>query len=322
MSLSIKKAVKEQSKLRLALAGPAGAGKTWTGLGFATVLAEGGKIVVIDTEHGRSKKYADVFDFDIIELDTFSPKMYMEALALAYKEGAAVVLIDSLSHAWNGEDGILEQVGRNFNNWKEATPLQNRLMNTIQRSPFHVIATMRSKSEYVVEMVNGKATPKKVGTAVIQRDGVDFEFDVFGMLDREHNLLIEKSVCRKVPVGKSYNEPDSEIATTLLHWLKDGKVVTSAPEALPTDNTTPQATPSAEDEIFNAALAQQAPQRPTRPAPVTSEAMATDRQISSTRKLCAALGRPEPEMSTYTFAAARELLTSLSQAYSEARQAS
>jgi hypothetical protein len=63
----------------------------------------------------------------------------------------------------------------------------------------------------------------------------------------------------------------------------------------------------------------------TRPTPMplaTAEALATDRQISSIRKLCAALSRPEPDMATLTFAAARELLTQLSQAYSEARQAS
>ena len=212
MALTIKRAVKEQSKLRLALAGPAGAGKTWTALTLATVLAEGGKIVLIDTEHGRSRAYANDFDFDIIELDTFSPKIYMEALALAYKEGASVVIIDSLSHAWNGEGGVLEIVAQNFNNWRIATPLQNKLLNTVQRAPFHEIATMRSKTEYVVEMINGKATPKEMGTAVIQRDGVDFEFDVFGMMDREHNLQIKKSVCRAIPVGEHYAEPDASLA--------------------------------------------------------------------------------------------------------------
>lgn len=301
MALTIKRAIKEQSKLRMALAGPAGAGKSWTSLTFATVLAEGGKIVVIDTEHGRSQKYADVFDFDIIELDTFSPKLYMEALGIAHREGATVVIIDSLSHAWNGEDGILEQVGRNFNNWKEATPLQNKLINTIQRAPFHVIATMRSKSEYVVETINGKATPRKVGTAVIQRDGVDFEFDVFGMMDRDHNLLIEKSVCRSVPVGKTYNEPDTAIAQTLLSWLKDGAEKTEEAEE-------------------NGAVHQSAPAQTQRPQINDTAEMATERQIASINKLCAALGRTPPDTNKLTHADAVTWLQGLSQAYSESRQ--
>lgn len=305
MALQIRKAVKEQAKMRLALAGPPGAGKTWTGLTFATVFAEGGKILVIDSEHGRSTKYADYFEFDIIELDTFSPKVYLEALALAFREGYAAVLIDSLSHAWNGEGGALEMVdqiararangreGNKFNAWGDVTPLQNQLMNAIQRAPFHVIATMRSKTEYVQEVgANGRTAIRKLGVAPIQREGVDYEFDVYGMMDREHQLTIEKSVCRTVPVGKPYFEPDASIAQTLLDWLKNGKAAEPvAKEA--TTNEMPDTGPT--------------------------ETMASDRQIISILKLCAALGRQEPEVATLTFAAAKELLIGLTQTYTESR---
>ena len=104
------KATKQEAKLRLALAGPSGSGKTYTALQIATHL--GGPIALVDTERGSARKYADLFSFDVLELDSFHPERYIEAIHEAEEAGYAVLILDSLSHAWAGKDGALELVDK------------------------------------------------------------------------------------------------------------------------------------------------------------------------------------------------------------------
>jgi hypothetical protein len=226
--MSFQKAIKHAAKLRLALAGPAGSGKTYTALTLASSLADGQEIALIDTERGSASKYADLFQFDVMELDTFHPDKFVQGIHDAEKAGYAVLVIDSLSHAWNGTGGLLEiveaitkrsQSKNSFNAWGEATPIQNRLIDAITRSSMHIIVTMRSKAEYVVEMgSNGKMAPRKVGTAPIQRDGFEYEFDVFCDLDIDNTLIVQKSRC-PVLSGAVISKPDGKIADILKVWL-------------------------------------------------------------------------------------------------------
>jgi hypothetical protein len=231
------KAVKHEAKLRMALAGPAGSGKTYTALTFATALADGQPIAVVDTERGSASKYADLFSFDVMELDSFHPDKFIQGIHEAEQAGYAVLVIDSLSHAWNGTGGLLEVVDaitrrsnskNSFNAWGEATPIQNRLTDAITRSTLHIIATMRSKTEYTVEFVNGKNTPRKVGTAPIQRDGFEYEFDVFCDLDIDNTLIVQKTRCPAL-TGAVIAKPDAKVADTLKDWLSGAP----APEPLP-----------------------------------------------------------------------------------------
>ena len=126
MTLAFQKATKRQAKLRMALIGPSGSGKTFTALTLATAL--GKRVGVIDTEHGSASKYADRFAFDCLNLTSFSPGTYVEAIAAAAAAGFDVLIIDSLSHAWSGKDGALEQVdkkaaasrsGNSFTAWRD-----------------------------------------------------------------------------------------------------------------------------------------------------------------------------------------------------------
>src|SRR5690349_10453718 len=87
MSLQFKKATKEQAKLRLALIGLAGSGKTFSSLAVATHLVPGGKIAVIDTERGSASLYADRFAFDVLDLDRQGPENYVEAIEAAEQAG-------------------------------------------------------------------------------------------------------------------------------------------------------------------------------------------------------------------------------------------
>lgn len=223
--MGFKKATKQQAKLRMAVSGPAGSGKTYTALSIGTAM---GKLALIDTERGSASKYADKFTFDVCELGHYNPKDYIKAIHEAEEAGYEVIVIDSMSHAWNGEGGVLEIAGGNFNNWKNATPLQNQMIAAMLNSKCHVISTMRTKMEYVVEEQGGKKVPRKVGMAPVQRDDVQYEFDVHGVMDLAHVMTIDKTRCDAID-GRTFSRPGKDLAQILLNWLSDGAAVVASP---------------------------------------------------------------------------------------------
>lgn len=232
MALTFKKATKTEAKLRLALIGTSGSGKTFTALTFATALAPTGKIAVIDTERGSASKYADKFSFDALDLDTFAPAKYVEAIAAAQAAGYEVLVIDSLSHAWSGKDGALEMVdkaakrsqsGNSFTAWRDVTPEHNRMIDAIVGANMHVIVTLRAKTEYVMEAnAHGKLTPRKIGLAPVQRDGMEYEFDVVGTMNDENTLVISKTRCSDLS-GGVYEKPNGKVTDALKAWLTGAK---------------------------------------------------------------------------------------------------
>lgn len=231
MTLTFQKATKKRAKARIAIDGPSGSGKTWTALEAATVLAEGGKIAVIDTERGSASLYSDYFAFDVLELTTFSPQLYVEAIEAAELGGYAVVVIDSLSHAWEGEGGALEMVDHavaksqsknTYFAWRDVTPIHRQLVDAMLQSPCHVVATMRSKTEYVIESNDkGKQTPRKVGMAPIQRAGMEYEFTLVGDMDLDHRISISKSRCTAMADAVE-TKPGAKFWGRFLAWLNDG----------------------------------------------------------------------------------------------------
>ncbi len=226
--MEFKRATKESSKLRLGLIGPAGSGKTYTALTVAKRF--GGRVAVIDSEYGSASKYADLFEFDVLELKSFSPTDYVNAIKAAEQAGYDILIIDSLTHAWSGKNGALELVdkatarmksGNSFAAWREVTPLHNQMVDSIMASKLHVIATLRSKTEYVMEEDSrGKKVPRKIGMAPIQRDGFEYEFDVVGDMDYENRLIITKTRCPEL-AGAVITKPGKEFADTLKAWLGD-----------------------------------------------------------------------------------------------------
>lgn len=229
MALTFKKAVKAQSKLRLSIAGPSGSGKTYTSLKVATEM--GGKIAVIDTERGSASKYSDIFDFDVIELEDFHPDTYIEAIRLAEKSGYDILVIDSTTHEWNGKNGILElheatvqkqRTKNSYTAWAEVTPLHNAFINAILQSKCHVIASVRSKTEYVQEKnEKGYTEVKKIGMASVQRADMDYEYDVMMEMNIDHVGTITKTRCAALD-GKQFRKPGAELAEILTRWLSDG----------------------------------------------------------------------------------------------------
>jgi hypothetical protein len=228
-ALTFTKATKQAAKGRIALDGPSGSGKTYTALTIASVL--GDHIAVIDTEHGSASKYADLFEFDALNLDRYSPQILIDALGAAAAAGYDVVNVDSLSHFWMGTDGMLEQVdkaakrsgGHGMSGWKEMRPVERQMVEALLAYPGHVICTLRVKTDWVEgENARGKRQMMKVGTKAEQREGLEYEFDLVASMDLSNELTVIKSRCPALS-GEIIAQPGRQFAETFKAWLDDGE---------------------------------------------------------------------------------------------------
>jgi hypothetical protein len=243
------KATKTEIKLRLGICGPSGSGKTYSALAIAAQLGQ--KIAVVDTEHGSAKRYADIFNFDVLELESYHPDRAILALRSAEQNGYDVVIIDSLSHFWMGREGELELVdkaakrspsGNTWTAWKEVTPLHNALIEALIASKCHVIVTLRSKTEWVLEENDkGKKIPRKVGMAPVMRDGIEFEFDVFAEMTASNEFVVTKTRCPELNEC-IFRKPGADVANILKVWMTGSPVeaVVATPSVKP-EGDLPQA---------------------------------------------------------------------------------
>ena len=225
-----KRAQRRQAKLRLALSGPSGSGKTTGALLIAKGL--GGKIAVLDTERGSASLYADLVDFDVVELGPpYTPEKYIEIIHEAEKAGYDTLILDSITHEWNGEGGILQIVdeyartklkGNSYAAWNVGTPRHQKFIDTMLSSPLHIIATMRSKAVYVeTEKANGKKAIEKQGSAPQQRDGLEYEFTAVLDLNVDGNLAVASKDRTRL-----FRDPftiTEDTGKKLLEWLNSGK---------------------------------------------------------------------------------------------------
>lgn len=234
-------ATRKQLKLRMAICGPTGAGKTMTALKIASALGQ--RIAVIDTENKSASVYVGrpgIPKFQVLELEKLAPRDYVEAITDAENEAFDVVIVDSLSHAWQSKDGALamadrsakrSQSGNSYTAWRDVTPEHDALVDKLLRCRAHLITTMRSKMEYVLEEnERGKKTPRKVGMAPIQRSGMEYEFHVTVDMDVDHNMMVSKTRCDVID-GLVLNRPGREFGEKLLAWLDEGEVAPERPLA-------------------------------------------------------------------------------------------
>lgn len=243
------KAVRSRRKLKAAFDGVSGAGKTFSALRLAFSLVDAGmgsKVAVIDSESGSASLYANEapdgrpWEYDCLELHQFGPDQYTAAINLAFKSGYDILVIDSLSHAWNAEGGALDMVdrkgGNKFTAWKDITPLHRRMVDAIINAPGHVIVTMRSKTEYVMETDDrGRSVPRKIGMAPVQRDGMEYEFDVYASIDSTQQIRISKSRCSAIN-GMTGIKPGPQFWAPLFDWLNSA---TASPAAAYAEEAAP-----------------------------------------------------------------------------------
>lgn len=231
------KAMRKKAKLRLALTGPSGSGKTYGALNIAVGI--GGKIALIDTEKGSASLYAHLAEFDVLELDPpYTPERFIEAVKAAERAGYDVLIIDSITHEWSGVGGCLELVdevararykGNSWSAWNDITPRHRAFLDALLRSPMHVIATARSKTETAQTEENGRKKVVKLGMKAEQRDGVEYEFTT--VLDIVHDGHF--AIATKDRTGLFADADPKQITPhtgrQLLDWLESGEAAEPPP---------------------------------------------------------------------------------------------
>ena len=233
--MSFQPAARRNAKLRLALSGTAGSGKTYTALQIARLLSS--SVAVGDSEKSASQKYAikagteegpGNWRFSVNTEFEKDPDGYVKMIREAAEAGFEVLVLDSYSHSWIGaRDEVDRSTGASkfTSGWKVVSPKVERLVDRILDYPGHVIATLRSKAEYALEKdeKTGRTAPRKIGMATIAREGTDYEFDIMLDLTPDGSLTVTKTRCDALPMGRTFQREDiPRIVKTLKNWLDEG----------------------------------------------------------------------------------------------------
>jgi hypothetical protein len=261
--VQLRKAERTQAKLKIGLTGPSGSGKTMSALLLASGLTTWDKIAIIDTENGSADLYSNLGDYNVVPLATrdengkpiqapYSPERYIEAILACEEAGMEVIIIDSISHAWAGQGGALEQqekLGGRYQDWAKVKPRVKRLIDAVLQSPAHVIVNARTKTDYAMDSVDGRTKITKMGTKVVFEEGLDYELTL--VFDIAISHLANASKDRTgIFMDKQEKVIEPEHGKRLLTWASSGKA--PLPKAKPevtesptTGDTTPKATNTA-----------------------------------------------------------------------------
>jgi len=266
MALEFKKAKREQVRMKIGMSGPSGSGKTMSSLRLAYGITKAefpdlsesevwDKICLIDTENGSGSLYVGtqvgsmkIGEYNTIDLvPPFSPDNFTDAIHMAEDHGINVIIIDSLSHAWAGQGGALDQQGaiaarsgNSYTAWRTITPQHNKLVDAMLQSRCHVIANMRAKMEYQqTKNENGKSQVKAIGMGVIMRDGIEYEFTTAFMLDYEHIANATKD--RTGMFDGKYFMIDENTGKQMYQWLSSGAPVVKNESTVPAPAPAPAA---------------------------------------------------------------------------------
>lgn len=241
-------------KLKVAISGPSGSGKTYSGLLIAKGL--GGKIALLDTENGSGSLYAglpEMPEYDVLEMHApFLTNKYVQAINAAVKEGYNVLVIDSITHQWAGEGGIIdrkdkEQMAKpsanSYTLWAKYTPEHEQFKQAIVQAQIHIIATVRSKQDYILtENEKGKQAPKKVGMAPVQRDAVEYEFTTVFDMSMEHYATVSKDRTHLFD-GEAFR-PDVTTGEKLLAWMSSAADAPAPKSSTSKSNASPAQSPT------------------------------------------------------------------------------
>lgn len=233
MTTGFRRAERKRVWLKLGITGPTGSGKTYSALKVA--FGMGGKVAVIDTENGSAELYSHLGEYDVLTIHSpFTVRKYTDAIDAAVEAGYGVLIIDSLSHAWAAEGGLLDKKsaldkrgGNSYANWGDVTKEYENFVAKLLQSPIHLIGTLRSKMQYVIEPgERGGTTVRKVGLAPVMRDGLEYDFSAILDIDMEHGAAASKD---RTGLFDGHTKPLSEEdGRRIMQWLESG----AEPEAV------------------------------------------------------------------------------------------
>ncbi|WP_159950905.1 AAA family ATPase [Polaribacter septentrionalilitoris] len=232
--MQLQKAQRHQVKLRLGLSGASGFGKTYSALLLAYGITEDWtKTAVIDTENNSASLYSHLGDFNVVSLNhPYSPERYIEAIKLCEEKQMEVIIIDSISHEWNGKGGCLqihEKLGGRFQDWAKITPRHTSFIDAILQSNCHIITTVRKKMDYSMDRdSNGKTRVVKHGLKDITREGFSYELTVDFEIINENHL----AKATKDRTGLFMDKPEivitKGVGRMLIDWCNQGVSIDDA----------------------------------------------------------------------------------------------
>ncbi|NWK64460.1 MAG: AAA family ATPase [Sediminibacterium sp. Gen4] len=226
--MQLQQASRKNAKIKMAIQGASGSGKTYSALSLAYGLCgDWTKIAVIDTENHSSELYAHLGNYQVLHVEApFSPERYIEAIQVCEKADIEVIIIDSISHEWEGIGGILathsNMTGNSYTNWSKLTPRHNAFVQHMLQSPLHIIGTIRAKQEYILSEKNGKQVPEKVGMKGVTREGMDYEFTLVFNLDMRNQATATKDRT-SVFTGQPEFRITQETGKKILQWCNEGE---------------------------------------------------------------------------------------------------
>lgn len=226
--MQLQKATRAKAKIRLGLSAVSGGGKTYSALLIAHGLCGNwDKVAVIDTENNSAHLYAHLGDFNVLQLDApYAPERYIEAIKACENAGMEVIIIDSITHEWDGKGGIIEisnsMTGNSFTNWAKLTPRHQAFIDAILSSKCHIITTVRRKQDYeMTKDKDGKVKVEKAGLKEVTREGFEYELTVNLELDVKHNATASKDRTGLF-IDKPAFVPSEETGKLIRQWCESG----------------------------------------------------------------------------------------------------
>lgn len=226
--MQLRKATRKKAKIRLGFSSVSGGGKTYSSILVAKGLCgDLSKVAIIDTENGSADLYAHLGDYNVLPLTPpYSPERYIEAIRSCEKAGMEVIIVDSISHEWDGKGGcleIVESLGGKYQDWAKVTPRHQAFIEAILHSPCHIITTVRRKQDYeMTKDSNGKIKIEKGGLREITREGFEYELTINLELDTQHNATASKDRTGLF-MGKPAFVPSEKTGELIAEWCEQGE---------------------------------------------------------------------------------------------------
>lgn len=228
--MQLRKATRKKAKMRLGLSAVSGGGKTYSALIVAKGMAgDWDKIAIIDSENNSADLYAHLGDYNVLPISApFSPEKYIEAIKACEAAGMEVIIVDSITHEWDGKGGcleIVESLGGKYQDWAKVTPRHQAFIDAIVQSPCHIITTVRRKQDYeMVKDGNGKIKVEKGGLREITREGFEYELTINLEMNTAHQATASKDRTGLF-TGRPPFVPTEQTGELIRNWCEQGEDV-------------------------------------------------------------------------------------------------